>query len=187
LSHGDTRQGALQYSGIPGKIIADLGRDGALGSVQSTQEEGPGTMRLTGSVAYAVSILLKINSEGDGSPMTAASIARGGRFPPRFLYRILRRLVDAGLLTGVSGPGGGYALARPPRRINLLHIVAAVEGAEEPPKLRAATRKHEGAIRLINRLVERSNAEFRRQLAATSLQKLARSRPPRSDRNQRRR
>src|SRR5688500_5065483 len=100
-------------------------------SVPRRYEEGTGTMRLTGSVSYAVGVLLKVEREGKGEAMTAARIARGARFPPRFLYRILRRLVDAGLLTGVSGPGGGYALARRPRRINLLDIVTAVEGPDE--------------------------------------------------------
>jgi Rrf2 family protein len=134
-------------------------------------------MRLTRSVAYAVSILLKIKSESLGKPLTAAQIARGGKFPPRFLYRILRRLVDADLLTGVSGPGGGYALARRPRQISLLDIVTAVEGPEGPHELRPVAPQHAGAIQLINALVKRSNAAFRRQLATTSLEKLAKSKP----------
>jgi Rrf2 family protein len=135
-------------------------------------------MRLTGSVSYAVGVLLKVKSEGKGQPMTAARIARRARFPPRFLYRILRRLVDAKLLTGVSGPGGGYALARSARRINLLDIVTAVEGGDNSQELQPAARAHAGAIRRINVLVERSNAAFRRRLRATTLQTLARCKPP---------
>ncbi len=79
-------------------------------------------MRLTRSVSYAVGILLQIQELAKGGPVTAAQIARGCRFPPRFLYRILRRLVDAGILRGTSGPGGGYALLKLPQRITLLDI-----------------------------------------------------------------
>ena len=70
-------------------------------------------MKLTRSVSYGIGILLQIHQQSRGAPVTAAKIARGCRFPPRFLYRVLHKLVDAGLLRGTSGPGGGYALARP--------------------------------------------------------------------------
>ena len=104
-------------------------------------------MKLSRSVSYAVGILLRIAGGDGGGPMTAAAIARGCRFPPRFLYRILRRLVGAGLLRGMSGPGGGYSLARKAEAINLLDIVVAIEGDLTTTPLPPVTPKHRRACR----------------------------------------
>ena len=98
-------------------------------------------MKLTRSVSYAVGVLLRIDELADEGPVTAAQIARGCRFPPRFLYRILRRLVSAGLLRGTSGPGGGYLLARTPPRITLLDVVEGVLAAPEPSVLTPACKR----------------------------------------------
>ena len=100
----------------------------------STAKSTPGgsrEMKLTRSVAYAVGILLQIQDAKRRTPVTAAQIARDCKFPPRFLYRVLRRLVDAGLLEGTSGPAGGYALAKAPADISLLEIVEAVDAPPE--------------------------------------------------------
>lgn len=133
-------------------------------------------MRLTRSVSYAVGILLNVEQSKTEGPLTATRIARKAKFPPRFLYRVLRRLVDAGILTGVSGPGGGYALAKPAAKINLAEIVAAVEGPQEATVLEPVAPQHRAAIQQINALCEKNAVVFRRALEATTLAKLAGSR-----------
>ena len=130
-------------------------------------------MRLTRSVSYAIGILLQIQ-EKRGQPLTAARIARGAKFPPRFLYRVLRRLVDADLLVGTSGPGGGYALAKPPRTITLLDVVAAVESTPEPSILTPVRRKHRKAIEAVNRVTDLSARRFNTDLKKITLARLAR-------------
>jgi Rrf2 family protein len=131
-------------------------------------------MRLTRSVGYAVGVLLRIVAEGHGGAMTAAKIARGCRFPPRFLYRVLRRLVSGEILLGTSGPRGGYQLARPAKQINLLEIATAVEGVLDSGTLSPVTAKHASAIRRINDLVEESQAAFADELAGITLDQLSR-------------
>jgi Rrf2 family protein len=128
-------------------------------------------MRLTSSVGYAVSILLQVHKEGTGL-VTAAKISRGCKFPPRFLYRVLRRLVDAGLLVGVSGPGGGYRLARRPAQINLLEIVTAVEGQYQATRLTAACPKHRAAVTLINAVSHQIAKRASQELAKVKLSRL---------------
>src|SRR4051812_42769701 len=88
-------------------------------------------MRLTQSVAYAVSILLHFERGGEKSRLTAATLSNNCKFPPRYLYRILRRLVDAGLLLGISGPHGGYILAKRSKSITMLDIIRGVEAYSE--------------------------------------------------------
>lgn len=131
-------------------------------------------MKLTRSVSYAVGILLRIASGNGDNPMTAAAIARGCRFPPRFLYRILRRLVDAGLLRGTSGPGGGYMLARKSASISLLDIVVAIEGELRTTPLPPVTPKHRRAMQEIDSLHERQVDWLRKELGKLSLARLAR-------------
>lgn len=130
-------------------------------------------MKLTRSVSYAVGILLRIQGHR-GGPMTAAAISRGCKFPPRFLYRILRRLVAAGLLRGASGPGGGYSLARPARQISVLDIIVAIEGDHEPRPLPAVNPHHRGALRQIDQINRRQFAAAKREFRKLTLERLAR-------------
>ena len=134
-------------------------------------------MKLTGSVSYAVGVLLQIQKMSGDGPITAARIARGCRFPPRFLYRILRRLVDAGLLRGTSGPGGGYALAKPARGITLLDIVEGVEAAPTPSVLTPVSAKQREAIAHINRICLRDAERFAAELSRINLAELGRLKP----------
>jgi Rrf2 family protein len=129
-------------------------------------------MKLTRSVSYAVGILLQVADESDTAPMTAARIAHGCRFPPRFLYRILRRLVDADLLGGTSGPGGGYRLSRSPRNITLLDIVSAVDAPPEATRLVPVRTSHRDAMTVINELCETSAQHFAADLKQIKLSKL---------------
>jgi Rrf2 family protein len=106
--------------------------------------------------------------------MTAARIAHGCRFPRRFLYRVLHRLVDAGLLFGTSGPGGGYRLARRADRITLLDIAASVDSRPEPTQLEAVCPAQRGAILQVNRLCQTSAEQFAAALRGISLADLER-------------
>lgn len=132
-------------------------------------------MHLTRSVSYAVGVLLRLAHESQGGAMTAAQISRGCKFPPRFLYRILRRLVDAGLVRGVSGPGGGYTLAKPTSKITLLDIVQAVEGAQPPDKLPAVAARQRRAMQRVNKLTSDGHRQFCQRLKRVTLANLARS------------
>ena len=140
------------------------------------------SMQLTRSVSYAIGILLNVERARAEGPVTATKIARKDQFPPRFLYRVLRRLVDAGILTGVSGPGGGYALAKSPEKISLAEIVEAVEGPQEATVLEPVATFHAAAIQQINGLCEKNAVAFRRALRGTSLKQLGSARPAKAAR-----
>jgi len=61
----------------------------------------------------------------------AREIAATMDIPVRYIPQILANLVREGILNAVSGPDGGYTLAREPRDITLLDVVVAAEGAVE--------------------------------------------------------
>ena len=129
-------------------------------------------MSISRSVSYAVGILMKVAQDGHGDSMTAAQISKGAKFPPRFLYRVLRRLVDAGLLRGVSGPGGGYALARPAAQIHLLEIAVAIEGPREPALLEAVHPKYRQAIERANATLKKEQTAIDRALKRVTLARM---------------
>jgi Rrf2 family protein len=130
-------------------------------------------MKLTRSVGYAVGILLRVERGGAAGPMTADAISKGCKFPPRFLYRVLRRLVDAGLLQGVSGPRGGYSLAKRPKQVRLLDIILAVDEVDDGPGLVPVQKSQKPAIDLINAVCRRNLERFRREMARITLAQLS--------------
>jgi len=129
-------------------------------------------MKLTRSVSYAIGILLQVAPASSDAPFTAARIAKGCRFPPRFLYRILRWLVDAKLLGGISGPGGGYRLLRSPRSITLLDIVTAVDAPPEPTHLDPVRVSQRAAIEKVNQICEAATSRFTADLRRIKLSDL---------------
>ncbi|NUR91733.1 MAG: Rrf2 family transcriptional regulator [Nonomuraea sp.] len=67
----------------------------------------------------------------DDVPVSTARFAELFGLPRDYLKKRLQALVRAGILTSTPGPRGGFLLARPPERITLMDVVAAVEGPDE--------------------------------------------------------
>lgn len=61
---------------------------------------------------------------------SADQLAKATRVPRRYLHKVLQDLVKAGLVRSQSGPGGGYALTRPPEEITILDAINAVGAIE---------------------------------------------------------
>ena len=94
-------------------------------------------MRVTLSLRgdYAVRAMLALaEHERDASPggaaaplLSAGRIATTMRIPQRFVAHVLSDLGRAGLVVGSPGRNGGYRLAIPADRVDLLQIVDAAE------------------------------------------------------------
>ena len=85
-------------------------------------------MRLTRACGYALLALEYLAARGAGPPVASHHIAAARGVPERFLLKVLKPLVTAGLLRSLKGPNGGFRLARPASRISLLEVVEAVDG-----------------------------------------------------------
>ena len=83
-------------------------------------------MRMTLEADYAVRIVECLTLAG--KRCDAASIAEQTQVPLRFSLKILRKLVQEGLVASYKGAHGGYCLARPAREITLRQVLEAVEG-----------------------------------------------------------
>ena len=55
-------------------------------------------------------------------------LTESAKLPREFMAKLFRQLVEAGILTSAKGPGGGFALARPPHEISLDQIMEAMDG-----------------------------------------------------------
>ena len=61
---------------------------------------------------------------------SADLLAEQTKVPRRYLHKVLQDLSRAGLVRSQPGKGGGYALARDPRKISILDVVNAVAPVE---------------------------------------------------------
>jgi len=87
---------------------------------------------ITREVDYAIRTVLALSRRG-ASPsastvaVATADLAKETDIPFRFLRRIVRKLVEGGVLTSQRGNGGGVQLTKPPEAISLLAVIAAVD------------------------------------------------------------
>lgn len=93
-----------------------------------------------GILAIAAVIDVAINAKG--RPVSAKALAARHKLPPRHLEPVLQALVRDGILKGIRGPHGGYALAREQKKItaeDILRAASTAKDAEDPqttlPKL----------------------------------------------------
>ncbi|GLS40922.1 Rrf2 family transcriptional regulator [Mesorhizobium tianshanense] len=83
--------------------------------------------------------------EGEAT-LSGAAMAEAFGLSPSYLLKHLNMLSAARILESVSGPAGGYRLARSAERITLLDIVLAVEGRE--PAFRCGEIRQRGPAKL---------------------------------------
>ncbi len=85
-------------------------------------------MRLSRACDYALYALEYLEARGAGPPVASHRIAEARGAPERFLLKVLKPLVTAGVLRSLKGPNGGFGLARPASQVTLLEVVEAVDG-----------------------------------------------------------
>ncbi|AZO29242.1 Rrf2 family transcriptional regulator [Mesorhizobium sp. M1B.F.Ca.ET.045.04.1.1] len=103
-------------------------------------------MKLGEGVEAAIHCASMLAGVDGNSTMSGAAMAEAFGLSPSYLLKHLNQLTAAGILESVSGPSGGYRLARPAERITLLDIVLAVEGRE--PAFRCGEIRQRGPVRL---------------------------------------
>ncbi len=82
-------------------------------------------MNLPQTAEYALRALAVIVTRGD--TVSAETIAGEASVPQPYLQKVLRRLVAAGILDARKGPGGGFSLAKPPKKIRLIDVLNATD------------------------------------------------------------
>lgn len=85
-------------------------------------------MRISQEADYAIRIVLYLSEQVPGHIAGAKTIAEQESVSLRFLLKILRKLVQAGLVQSFRGTNGGYSLARLPEETNLKEVIEAIDG-----------------------------------------------------------
>lgn len=80
---------------------------------------------------YAIRAVLDLARRVQGGRRKSRDIAEEMAIPVTYLPQVLAALSKEGLVDGVTGPDGGYTLARPAASITLLQVIEAVEGPLE--------------------------------------------------------
>ncbi len=134
-------------------------------------------MKLGEGVEAAIHCAATLASVEGNSTMPGAALAEAFGLSPSYLLKHLNMLSAARILESVSGPAGGYRLARPAERITLLDIVLAVEGRE--PAFRCGDTASTGPVNIdasayvkpcgINAAMLRAERAYRAALAETKL------------------
>ncbi len=83
---------------------------------------------ITREADYAIRVMLYLaHHANNGRSVSTALLAEEMDIPYRFLRKIVRRMVEAGLVASQRGKGGGVKLAKPRNRISLLQVVNAID------------------------------------------------------------
>ena len=77
---------------------------------------------------YALRVMLDLAENENGKYIPLKDIAARQELSKKYLEIIVKDLVQAGLLTGASGKGGGYKLCRRPNEYTLGEIIELMEG-----------------------------------------------------------
>ena len=87
-------------------------------------------MKLGRGVEWAVHSCVNMAWTPAGEAVNSARLAEYYQLPGAYLNKQLQALVRAGILGSVSGPRGGFHLARRPESVTVLDIVLALEGPD---------------------------------------------------------
>lgn len=79
--------------------------------------------------------------------VSSGQLAEHFDVPAPYLSKQLAKLVRAGILTGSTGPRGGFRLARMPEQITMLDLVRAIDGDADPYVCREIRQRGRGAAR----------------------------------------
>ena len=83
-------------------------------------------MRITREADYALRIVAMLSSEG--KQLDAKVISERNDIPYRFTLKILRKIVQAGIVKSFRGVNGGYVLNRKPSEITLREVIETIDG-----------------------------------------------------------
>jgi Rrf2 family protein len=122
-----------------------------------------------GLLAIAAVIDVAVNARS--RPVSAKALAARHKLPARHLEPVLQALVRDGILRGMRGPHGGYALARERRRISaadILRTTNSVEDSGDPPPESFLIRD------VVRPALETAQRSFSQELGRVTLEDLAR-------------
>ncbi len=84
-------------------------------------------MQVSRTLDYAVRSLTYLSKDPIGR-FSIKEISQNQHVPLNYLAKIMRKLVNKGIVRSMVGPEGGYVLRKSPREITLREVYEAIEG-----------------------------------------------------------
>jgi Rrf2 family protein len=126
-------------------------------------------MKFTCTATYAIYALVFLAAKKQNRLMASHDIARARGIPERFLLKVLKSLVSAGILHSLKGQHGGYRLARTANGITLLDVLEAVDG----PIHGQSTQIHGSLDKRLNQIFSQAAEQVRKQFRKIHISELA--------------
>jgi Rrf2 family protein len=138
----------------------------------------PGIVKLSEAASIALHAMTLLASRADAH-VTVRGLASRLPVSEAHLAKVMQRLVKAGLVASVRGPGGGFALRVDPTATTLLQIYEAIEGKLETPGCMFPTRPEACGVCIVDDALAEANRIVHARLARTRLAQLTTTfRPP---------
>ncbi len=90
------------------------------------------SINLTHTAEYALRAMSWLALLPPGQAVTARELSEATFVPVHYLLKIMRQMVSAGLVASAKGHGGGFSLAKPPKRISFMNILSEVGYNSQP-------------------------------------------------------
>jgi Rrf2 family protein len=103
-------------------------------------------MKMSDGVEWGIHCASVLSQLEEGATLPGKALAEFHGVSESYLLKHLKALTAAGLFESISGPHGGYRLARAAEKITLLDIVLAVDGQE--PAFRCSEIRRRGPAAL---------------------------------------
>lgn len=87
-------------------------------------------MVLRNQVEWALHCAVVLAGLPPGQTLSAKVLSEFYGIPKEYLSKALQALATAGLVSGATGPSGGYALSKDPAIVTFLDVVEAIEGKD---------------------------------------------------------
>ncbi|MBQ9691442.1 MAG: Rrf2 family transcriptional regulator [Eggerthellaceae bacterium] len=81
---------------------------------------------------YAIRLMIDLAEHKDDGFVPLKDVAQRQDISKKYLESIVKELVDANMIVGVSGKGGGYALKRDATEYRIIDILETMEGSLAP-------------------------------------------------------
>jgi Rrf2 family cysteine metabolism transcriptional repressor len=89
-------------------------------------------MKFSTRARYGTKALLELSLRWGKGPVLLKDIARSQEIPLQYLERLIRPLVQAGIIKTTRGARGGISLRKPPREVQLSEVIQLLEGSIAP-------------------------------------------------------
>ncbi|MFV2065592.1 MAG: Rrf2 family transcriptional regulator [Pirellulales bacterium] len=122
---------------------------------------------------YALRAVVWLAGQGTAA-RTSDQIATATQVPPRYLYKVLQMLTQAGLAHSQPGPRGGYSLARTPRKITILEVINAVAPIERIESCPLKLKSHATTLCALHHELDQAYAHIEKAFQRVTVAQLLR-------------